>query len=206
MATPRQTKITVALVAVVVLAAAALTLFTCGQKEYRQYLFLYQAMESRDLKQVRDLLDQGVNVNARGRWKETPLINAALYGNPEVVRLLLRAGADVNAQDEAGQSALMQALISFSMVEPKRSMVKPKRWSEQIEVVSILMQAGADIDLAHKDVGSPRQWAELRRKRLLRNPSMYASLRKSGLADPTEAILYLTRTVLAKGNGTPRTY
>ena len=62
---------------------------------------------------VRSLLDRGVPVEGRDEHNRIPLV-AAAYGNHlEVARLLVEAGADVNAKDDTVQSAY---LISTSEV------------------------------------------------------------------------------------------
>ena len=54
---------------------------------------------------VKLLLKRGVNPNIPS-LKSTPLIQAASSADLELVKLLLDAGAEVNAQDESGQTAL----------------------------------------------------------------------------------------------------
>ena len=78
--------------------------------------------------QVQEFLDLGADVNARGEYGLTPLMNAALWkSNPEVISLLLKAGAEVNAKDEHGWTPLMWAVMSY----------------ENPGVISALLKAGA---------------------------------------------------------------
>lgn len=59
---------------------------------------------------VDQLLEKGVRVNSRLPCKElTPLHVAAIYGRPEVAKLLLDKGADVSLVDVEGNTALHMA-------------------------------------------------------------------------------------------------
>lgn len=60
---------------------------------------LFEAARNGDRARVVQLLDAGVDVNARARYDMTALIFAADKGHLDVVRLLIERGADVNAQD-----------------------------------------------------------------------------------------------------------
>ena len=51
---------------------------------------------------------QSVNGKGQGGW--TPIMYAALYGDAEAVRLLLAHGANPNAQNDGGGTALMYAI------------------------------------------------------------------------------------------------
>lgn len=53
-------------------------------------------------------------VNLRGPGGATPLMYAALYGDPDSIRLLLESGADPNLRNEAGATALMWALADVN--------------------------------------------------------------------------------------------
>jgi hypothetical protein len=84
---------------------------------------------------ARALIGAGAPVNGHSRDKETPLITAASYGDAEVARVLVEAGADIEAVSAAnsggvpGGNALLHAAV-FGMTE----------------IVDILVAAGARID------------------------------------------------------------
>ena len=94
------------------------------------------------------LLDKGADVNARTRpmadavWqlsapakahrahRQTPLMIAAQEGTTAAARLLLARGATVGFRDSYGSTALHAAADAW--------------WSENTELVSVLLEAGAD--------------------------------------------------------------
>ncbi len=55
---------------------------------------------------LRLLTERGANPNARTTRGETPLLVAARLGSNDVVRALVELGADLNATDNAGKTAL----------------------------------------------------------------------------------------------------
>lgn len=68
------------------------------------------SLKNGDLEQVKDCVEQkGLDVNASidGR---PPLHYAADYGQADVLRYLIDKGADVNAKDKYGISALLAAI------------------------------------------------------------------------------------------------
>lgn len=70
---------------------------------------LFRAVAERQLREVRHLLDSGVNVDARSRQGYTALMIAASHGHDEIVRLLLLKGADLTLVDAQGRNALQLA-------------------------------------------------------------------------------------------------
>ncbi len=72
----------------------------------------YSALHlSRGVKVARYLLDHGANVNLRDRSEMTPLMRAVSpgYEAPELVTLYLERGADINARNLIGMTALRLA-------------------------------------------------------------------------------------------------
>ena len=95
----------------------------------------FSACKKGDLAALQEILRQGVSVNAVNDDGNTGLILAAQKGHTEAVRLLLKAGADVNlANKEDGQTALLQAC-----------------WDGHGETLRLLLENGANA--RHKKKG-----------------------------------------------------
>ena len=89
-----------------------------------------RATEEGDLEEVRRLLESGAYIDAKDRYGQTALMNAAHAGNVELVRLLVERGADLDVTAKYNLSALMLALIG-----------------RHTEVARLLIEAGADVTL-----------------------------------------------------------
>ena len=76
-------------------------------KERRQRYFAQATMDG-NLRRMRLLHFAGANINARGNCC-SPLFLAAGEGRLDVVRYLLDQGADVNARERLGNTALAEA-------------------------------------------------------------------------------------------------
>jgi len=88
----------------------------------------FSAALSGDLTEVKRLLNEGVDVNAREASGATALLLALSEGNLDVAQLLIEAGVDINAQDNKGRNALGFASATG-----------------QTEIVQSLIEAGADV-------------------------------------------------------------
>ena len=101
---------------------------------------------------VRELIEQGADVHVRNHKGQSALHCAAKAGFEDIVALLLDHDADVDAEDDAGETPLATAL---------RSTVKDK--ARLLAVVDLLVAAGADRDHADRAGRTPSGIA--RRKR-----------------------------------------
>lgn len=72
----------------------------------------------------------------RGAGGTTPLMTAALYGGGALVKRLMEAGADVNARNDAGATALMWAVPNT-------------------DAMQLLLDAGADVNARSDDRRTP---------------------------------------------------
>ena len=88
---------------------------------------LHRAAESGDLKLVTQLIEAGVNKNAKvGGWQDTALHRAALYHHKKVVIYLINSEIDVNIMDRYGNTVLDDAI----------------GWGDQI-IIDLLLSRGA---------------------------------------------------------------
>jgi ankyrin repeat protein len=76
------------------------------------------------------------SINRKGPGGATPLMYAALYGDADSLRQLLKSGADPNSKNAVGASALMWAVDDF-------------------EKTRLLIEAGADVNAKSDDGRTP---------------------------------------------------
>lgn len=88
------------------------TRITNTQYDYSIDNTLINAVKSRNQSEVTKALNSGANPNAveNGRFYSSALILAANNGDMGIVRILLDAGAQINFQDDIGQSAIYVAV------------------------------------------------------------------------------------------------
>jgi len=88
---------------------AAVLLVGCGESQQSApspEVSIHTAAYKGNIEAVKQHLDAGADVNAKGYRERTPLHYAAHGGQKEIAELLIAAGADVNAIDAAGQTPL----------------------------------------------------------------------------------------------------
>ena len=70
---------------------------------------LLQAAQTNDTASLRQALGADVSVDCRNHHRQTALLVATIYNSVEAARMLIEAGADVNAQDDRQDSPLLYA-------------------------------------------------------------------------------------------------
>lgn len=95
---------------------------------------LHYAASENNAKEVQRLIAGGAAVDARDNDQWTPLIFAAQMGYADIATLLLDHGADVNAINVSGRSALARAVMA-----PKND-----GSSDAIATIRVLRARGAD--------------------------------------------------------------
>jgi len=83
------------------------------------------------------LIDKGANINHKSNYGWTPLIFAAA-NMPKITKKLINKGADLDVMDSDGQTALIAACFA----------------SGNIETATMLVEAGADINIRGKNYGT----------------------------------------------------
>ena len=124
-----------------------------GGVELTSFQRLAIAINAGDYQRVESLIDSGVNVNSLIDYEEvspfpykfltTPLImavegaiNLAVEGtfDPQIVRLLIEKGAEVNGKDSLGNTPLLECQHL-------------ELHSENLEIIELLIENGADLDV-----------------------------------------------------------
>ena len=81
---------------------------------------LIEAVRNGNISRVESLLDRGADVNVRaGYYGWTPLMVAVYYGHPDIAKLLIERGANVNARDRYGHTPL-----AFAKHHGKKEIIK----------------------------------------------------------------------------------
>ena len=92
---------------------------------------IWRACREGDLERVRQLIQNGQDLNRHDRHGWTPLILAARYGHDQIVRELIRAGADVNGKSNTKRTALHWT----------------SSWRGRSIVIKTLAEAGANLNV-----------------------------------------------------------
>lgn len=119
---------------------------------------LHEAAGQGNEQLVRLLLDQGTDVEALSRAERwTPLMLASFGAFPRVVDQLLEAGANINATNKSGQTALSVAVHGAWLRWDWEG--KEKRSQETLETIHLLIKRGANVNVDSWDDQTPLDMA-----------------------------------------------
>jgi len=106
---PKMKRTTVLWLGLIVLAAAAVGSYFAYQAYYLPNELRLAASKG-DVQAVQKLIAAGADVNRQLGLPSNSVLNRAIEsGKPELVKMVLQAGADPNAKGETGMTALMMA-------------------------------------------------------------------------------------------------
>ena len=77
----------------------------------------YLAIRNNDLVRLKQLVQDGADVNLADRHGESPLMYAATVGSLQAMEFLIAHGADVNAQNQFGSTALIWSATDLAKVK-----------------------------------------------------------------------------------------
>ena len=126
---------------------------------------IFDAIRHDDADALQEMLRDEKLVDVRNKYGATPLMHAALYSGMQTFRLLLDQGADPNAVDNHGMSALMLAVSDPDKVRlllahdaqvdvqsklGRTALLLASSYSNNTNVVKKLIHAGSDVQYADR--------------------------------------------------------
>lgn len=163
---------------------------------------LFSAVEQDDLLAVNALLQGGADCDIRNGDEMTPLMVAAGLGHHDIVETLIAHGANVNAKNPLGWTALMKAIYNYELDRGFPEIVSTlitagAEFENQIaygtrplmlaagygqaEVIDVLLAAGADVHAKNEGGFTARTMAEYKDYVQVIN-QLYEAERISGVA------------------------
>ena len=142
--------------------------FKSSKETRKKVRELLNAAGSGDLKNLKNLLDSGVEVNIKDYACRTALMKAVAMGHLTVVNLLLAGGADVNIKDNNCRTALMYAasrygasgMVNVLMTHGAEVNARDKHGATALmdaakfgydDTVQVLLSNGADVNAKDND-------------------------------------------------------
>lgn len=110
---------------------------------------LIRAAEAGDIPAIEALLAGGEKVDGRDKRGFTPLMYAAANDRLSAIETLIRKGADVNAQSDIGETALICA-VRYGRGDPA--------------IVRMLIEAGANINIVMNGGDNALSWARKKKR------------------------------------------
>lgn len=161
-----------------------------GSLQARDVDFLFSAQEG-DLEVMKAMVEDGMDVNYRGLFRErTAIEEAAGKGHLEVVEYLIEQGAEVDIPDHFGYTALHKAAlggydaivklliekkanvnaVTYEYGGPTTPLMEATAWGYRegnIKTAKMLLDAGADVNFQNRYGYTPLSTAATRGHRVL---------------------------------------
>ncbi len=142
---------------------AGIDLYASGRSDYVATTAIEEVMKFRNRDMAKLLIENGYDVN-KASERNLPLFMAAEQGDPEMVKLLLKAGANVKAKNEDGETVLNGAMSDGNgevvklLIEAGADMydgdscnMRSALHHENIAIVRVLLEKGYALDRCEKD-------------------------------------------------------
>ncbi len=141
---------------------------------------LMKAIKNHNVALVKELIQQGTNINEVDEAQDAPLIIAAYKGYTAIVQLLLEAGADVSAVDPGMKATALHAAAYAGNAEVARLLIQhhididkqgpyngytalhDAIWQGNIETANVLIAAGANLTIKANSGETPTEFAKAR--------------------------------------------
>ena len=136
-----------------------------AKRESDDVFMLMNYVAVNNIKEVKTLLDKGVDVNSKARGGMTPLMLAASVGDRMgIIDLLLAKGAEVNAKSESAMTPLMFAVgveeaklllekgaeVNAKNDEGQTTLIRAVEGYKGEEFINLLLDHGADVNAKDK--------------------------------------------------------
>ncbi len=144
---------------------------------------LMNAINKNNLSLVKQLIQDGANVDELDGNQDAPLVMAAYKGHEQILEVLLKAGADVRAVDPgmkatalhaaayAGRTSAAKLLIEYHIDINKQgpytgyTALHDAIWQNNVDIVKLLLAANADLSLLSHDGESPLNFAKSKHRK-----------------------------------------
>lgn len=148
---------------------------------------IVRAVRKNNINQVKELIQQGYDINKPDVNGDTALILAAYEGKTDVLKLLLEAGADVTVLDPGMKATALHAAAYAGRTESAKLLIEYKIdidkqgpyngytalhdaiWQNNIETAKVIINAGANLNIQSNNGLTPLEMAKnLNRKEILK--------------------------------------
>lgn len=124
------------------------------EKEFPLQQALYNAIEAQDIPAIKEILTKNINVNNEyyevsntHQAGRTPISHAIYLNNPEILQLLIDAGANLNEKDSE-EDTVLHELISFLTSDIALDIPQAER---DIIMIEMVLKAGANPHITNSE-------------------------------------------------------